>query len=80
MNHIRNYVSSLMPREVLRLIEDYETFERMGYIGDCALRRAAESLSPHCGSVVLVMRDVAFEAYRNVAYGRLAEVRDKNYD
>lgn len=66
--------------EILRLIEDYETFERVGSIGDCALRRTAESLAPTFGSIVLIMRDVAFEAYRNVAHGYLAEVRDKNYD
>lgn len=78
MNQLRNYVSGLMPKEVLRLIEDYETFERAGSIGDCALRRAAQSFTPPGCSVVSMMRDVAFEAYRNVAYSYLEEVRDEN--
>ena len=69
-----------MPKEVLRLIEDYETFERAGSIGDCALRRAAESFTPPECSIVNMMQNVAFEAYRNVAYSYLEAVRDENYD
>lgn len=80
MNNIRNYVSSLMPKEVLRLIEDYETFERAGSIGDCALRRTAQSLTPPECSIVSMMRDVAFEAYRTVARSYLEAIQDENYD
>ena len=67
MNTIRAYISILPQHEVLRLIEDYETFERSGSIGDCALRRTAQDFLPPGCSVVSMMRDVAFEAYRSVA-------------
>lgn len=68
MNTIRAYVSNLPQKEVLRLIKDYEAFEQAGSIGDCALRRAAQSLTPPGCSVVSMMRDVAFEAYRYIAH------------
>lgn len=68
MNTIRAYISILPLKEVLRLIEDYEEFERVGSIGDCALRRTAQSFTAPYDSIVMAMRDVAFEAYRNVAH------------
>lgn len=67
MNMIRDYISILPQREVLRLIEDYEEFERAGSIGDCALRRTAQNFISPCDSIVMAMRDVAFEAYRFIA-------------
>lgn len=75
MNSIRKHIDGLTPREVLRLIEDYEAFERVGSIGDCALRRTAQSFTAPYDSIVMAMRDVAFEAYRNVAYSYLEEIR-----
>jgi hypothetical protein len=68
MNTIRAYISILPQKEVLRLIEDYEEFERVGSIGDCALRRTAQSFTAPYDSIVMAMRDVAFEAYRYVAH------------
>lgn len=76
MNSIRKHIDGLTPREVLRLIEDYETFERAGSIGDCALRRTAQSLTPPGCSIVSMMRDVAFEAYRTVARSYLEVIQD----
>ena len=76
MNTIRDYISILPQREVIRLIEDYEAFEQAGSIGDCALRRAAQSLTPPECSVVSMMRDVAFEAYRTVARSYLEAIQD----
>jgi hypothetical protein len=75
MNSIRAYISILPQKEVLQLIEDYETFERMGSIGDCALRRTAQSFTAPYDSIVMAMRDVAFEAYRDVARRYLEEIR-----
>lgn len=80
MNTIRAYISILPQHEVLRLIEDYETFERAGSIGNCALRRTAQSLTPPGCSIVSMMRDVAFEAYRTVARSYLEAIQDENYD
>ena len=80
MNNIRKHIDGLMPKEVLRLIEDYETFERAGSIGDCTLRQTAQSLTPPGCSIVNMMRDVAFEAYRTVARSYLEAVQDENYD
>lgn len=75
MNSIRKHIDGLMPREVLQLIKDYEEFERAGSIGDCALRRTAQSFTAPYDSIVMAMRDVAFEAYRTVAYSYLEEIR-----
>lgn len=75
MNSIRKHIDSLMLSEVLSLIEDYETFERMGSIGDCALRRTAQSFTAPYDSIVMAMRDVAFEAYRKVARRYLEEIQ-----
>lgn len=80
MNSIRKHIDSLTPREVLSLIEDYETFERVGSIGDCALRRTAQSLTPPGCSIVSMMRDVAFEAYRTVARSYLEAIQDEDHD
>ncbi len=80
MNSIRKHIDGLMPKEVLRLIEDYETFERAGSIGDCALRRTAQSFTAPYDSIVMTMRDVAFEAYRDVAHSYLEAIRDENHD
>ena len=77
MNIIRSYISILPRKEVLSLIKDYEAFEQAGSIGDCALRRTAQDFTPPGSSVVNMMRDVAFEAYRDVAYSYLEEVRDE---
>ncbi len=80
MNNIRKHIDGLMPKEVLRLIEDYEAFERAGSIGDCALRQTAQNLLPPGCSIVNMMRDVAFEAYRSVARSYLEAIQDENYD
>ncbi len=80
MNSIRKHIDNLTPREVLSLIEDYETFERVGSIGECALRQTAQDLLPPGCSVVSMMRDVAFEAYRSVARSYLEAIQDENYD
>ena len=76
MNSIRKHIDSLTPKEVLRLIEDYEAFERAGSIGDCTLRQTAQSLTPPGCSIVSMMRDVAFEAYRSIAHGYLEAIQD----
>lgn len=77
MNSIRKHIDSLMLSEVLQLVEDYEEFERAGSIGDCALRRTAQSFTALYDSIsiVMTMRDVAFEAYRKVARRYLEEIQ-----
>ena len=73
MNTIRAYISILPQKEVLRLIKDYEAFEQAGSIGECALRRTAQDLLPPGCSIVSMMRDVAFEAYRSLAHSYLED-------
>lgn len=75
MNSIRKHIDSLMLSEVLQLVEDYEEFERAGSIGDCALSRTAQSFTSPWDSIVMTMRDVAFEAYRKVARRYLEEIQ-----
>ena len=80
MNTIRKHISELSQRKVFRLIDDYEVFEEAGSIGECALRRTAQNLTPPGCSIVSMMRDVAFEAYRTVARSYLEAIQDENYD
>lgn len=76
MNTIRKHISGLSKRKVIRLIHDYEVFEEAGSIGECALRQTAQDLLPPGCSIVSMMRDVAFEAYRSVAHGYLEAIQD----
>lgn len=73
MNTIRKHISGLSKRKVIRLIHDYEVFEEAGSIGECALRQTAQDLLPPGCSIVSMMRDVAFEAYRSLAHSYLED-------
>ena len=70
---MREFVDSLHRADVLQLISDYEEFEKYGSIGDCCLRRTAETLITSLtkgtfpGSPILWMERLAFEAYRRIA-------------
>lgn len=69
MNAIRERLESMPRTYLVQLAEDFEQFEKDGFIGDCLLRKEAHSYS-HEGvylNVVIVMNQVAFEAYRLLA-------------
>jgi hypothetical protein len=65
---IKEYIINLDRETIIQLIRDYEQFERDGMIGDCELRRRANSFQTvHLGNVVMFMERLAFEAYRRIA-------------
>lgn len=71
MVELRKRVEGLTTSELWELTRDYETLETKGAIGECKLRTMAEQLGRDLGSghnVVMWMRELAFEAFRLLAY------------
>lgn len=69
MNNIATFVQELTSGELEELAIDYEQFEAQGSIGDCALRRAAETIATQLGTTMptaILMNQVAFETYREL--------------
>ena len=66
MNKIKERIEKLSYDDVIRIIEDYEQFEKDGFIGDCLLRKTAEDIGVD-GNIIFWMERVALEAYRYVA-------------
>lgn len=64
-------VNSLSYEDKLTIIKEFEQFEYQGFNDDCLLRRTARSLMDHHNmqstSIILWMRDIAFECYRTFA-------------
>ena len=57
------------------IVNDYESFEQEGTIGDCLLRAIANKYADH-SIVVLMMERVALETYREL-YNRAIENNHK---
>lgn len=77
MNMIQQRVRAMYDHALQSLIADFEQFEADGYIGDCTLRREAETIGaevkdPH--NVVIWMKQVAFETYRELYWRSLDRI------
>lgn len=64
---MREAINKLPLDKLVQIVKDYEKFELDGFIGDCELRRQAESFRYSDASIVLLMERIAFEVYRNLA-------------
>lgn len=67
MNAVREYVHDLSENDLIQICFDYETFEIVGSIGDCVLRKHTNILMKKLGArtdVTTWMRDLTFEAWR----------------
>lgn len=65
---IKEIINGLDRPTVVQLIRDWEQFERDGMIGNCELRRMANSFpGVDSSNVVMFMERLTFEAYRRIA-------------
>jgi hypothetical protein len=70
MNKVREHVATLSDEVKRQLIENFEAFERDGFIGDEPLREHAREVMTMLGTdqaVVVWMNMLAFECYRHFA-------------
>jgi lysozyme family protein len=70
MTHLRAYVTALPESTLRQIVDEFEQFERDGYIGESELRAHATKIMNQLGadgSIVIMMNLVAFEAYRHFA-------------
>ncbi|MCK9369267.1 hypothetical protein M0R04_04950 [Candidatus Dojkabacteria bacterium] len=63
------FVDEINNRDMKIILADYAQLEKDGYIGECLLRTKAEEWENEINyhSVVLIMRDLAFAAYKRFA-------------
>lgn len=72
MSQIKEFLNDPKRKQFLYMIsihDDWEKFESVGEIGDCLLRRSAKEFIKELGvdlPVVHIMKDIAFENYRNL--------------
>lgn len=65
---IRKVVDEISEEERRQVIEDYEKYEKDGYIGDCVLRDVTSAVGEFTHDHPTIwMREVAFETYRYYA-------------
>lgn len=68
MNLLHDFVDKqLKVADMIRVIDEYEQFEKCGIIGDSILRSTAEEYIKQLGvtlSVAALMRDITFECYK----------------
>lgn len=75
MSIIEKTVAELSDVEKIAVINDYEQFEKDGFIDDSFLRRTANKMIAEydlsSSFVVMLMKDIAFECYRHFAHAHL---------
>lgn len=64
MRNTQTIINELPDFEINEIINDFEKFERDGFIGDCKLRSIAESLPGGREHITLFMNMLAMECYR----------------
>jgi hypothetical protein len=72
----QRFVESLSEEDKLKIIKDYERFERDGMIGDSSIRSFAEAFMKEIevdSNVVMWMERLAFECYRHFAGKHIRE-------
>lgn len=68
-NDFRKFVTDRPKFELLQIVMDWSIFEDVGAIGECLLRQLAREWCnlKLCGNFnVTVMKDIAFEAFREL--------------
>jgi len=72
MQTLRDFVATFTEVELQEIMQDYERFEKDGFIGDCTLRRKTEQFMETIGvpkhNVVQWMELMIKEVYRVYAY------------
>ena len=59
------YIKQFDEKTLAQFIDDYEQFEKDGFIGECSLRTAAQNLIKNFDdNIVKWMNLIAFETYR----------------
>lgn len=63
------FIDSIDNSGMIKIITDYEQLQKDSHIGECYLRSKAEEWERiiEYSNVVLIMRDLAFEAYKRFA-------------
>ena len=68
MSKVGEYIKQFDEKTLAQFIDDYEQFEKDGFIGECSLRTAAQNLIKEFGAeqhnIAKWMELIAFETYR----------------
>jgi len=77
-----SFVDGISNSDMMKILVEYEQLEEDGSIGECFLRDKAEEWEriAEYPNVVLIMRDLAFAAYKRFAEYYLKDNGDGNGD
>jgi len=68
-------IDKLSTQDKLKLISEFEEFEREGQIGQCLLRSTAAKIPGGQANITVMMTMVAMETYRHFAKEQLKRIR-----